>query len=114
MKKTEKPWGWYIVHEENEDNPYKIKTIYIEPHLQFSLQKHKHREEFWVIVKGYGSLTIDDSKWQVSRGDYIHIDKDVVHRLTAGEEGIKFVEVQLGDICDECDIIRLEDDYGRT
>ena len=34
-EKTEKPWGWYIVHEENEDNPYKIKTIYIEPHLSF-------------------------------------------------------------------------------
>jgi len=34
--------------------------------------------------------------------------------LTGGEMGITIVEVQIGDPCDEEDIVRLEDDYGRT
>ena len=33
--------------------------------------------------------------------------------MSAGEFGVKFVEVQVGSICDESDIVRLEDDYGR-
>ena len=28
-ERTEKPWGWFDLHEENETNPYKIKTIHV-------------------------------------------------------------------------------------
>jgi mannose-6-phosphate isomerase len=111
--KVEKPWGWYTVHDTNNIKPYKIKTLYIKPHLQFSLQKHEHREEFWVIVDGDGFLTLSDHHSHVVRGNHIHIGTSVIHRLTAGKDGIKLVEVQLGTICDEDDIVRLKDDYGR-
>ena len=34
--------------------------------------------------------------------------------MKAGPDGILFYEVQMGDKCDEDDIVRIEDDYGRT
>jgi mannose-6-phosphate isomerase-like protein (cupin superfamily) len=111
--RTERPWGWFDVHEEDEINPYKVKTICIKPNHQFSLQRHTQRQEFWVVVEGDAIVTTSTYKCDVKRGDYIHIRKNEIHRMSAGEFGVKFVEVQVGSICDEEDIVRLEDDYGR-
>ena len=36
-----------------------------------------------------------------------------LHRATAGPNGLVFIETQTGK-CEEDDIVRLEDDYGRT
>lgn len=114
MERTERPWGWFDVLEESHINIYKVKTIYVKPNEQFSLQYHTQRQEFWVIVEGDGIVTTSTCKVDVKCGDYIHIRKNEIHRMTAGEFGIKFVEVQFGSVCDEDDIVRLEDDYGRT
>jgi mannose-6-phosphate isomerase-like protein (cupin superfamily) len=111
--RTERPWGWFDTLEENEINPYKIKTIYIKPNHQFSLQRHEKRQEFWVVLEGDGIVTTSTYKCDVKSGDYIHIRKNEIHRMSAGEFGIKFAEVQIGSVCDENDIVRLEDDYGR-
>ena len=114
MKRTEKPWGWFDDLEESQINIYKVKTIYVKPNQQFSLQRHEQREEFWVVVEGDGIVTTSTYKCDVKRGSYIHIRKNEIHRMTAGEFGIKFIEVQVGPVCDEDDIVRLEDDYGRA
>lgn len=46
-------------------------------------------------------------------GDHLHIPKDKPHRLiNLGEEDLEVIEVALG-VCDEDDIVRLEDKYGR-
>ena len=113
-QRTERPWGWFDNLEEGENDPYKVKTIYVKPNHQFSLQRHEQRQEFWVIVEGDGIVTTSTYKTNVRRGDYLHIRKNEIHRMSAGEFGIKFVEVQVGSVCDEDDIVRLEDDYGRT
>ena len=112
-ERTEKPWGWFDLHEESQINIYKVKTIYIKPNHQFSLQRHTQRQEFWVVVEGDGIVTTSTYKCDVKCGSYIHIRKNEIHRMSAGEFGIKFVEVQVGSVCDESDIVRLEDDYGR-
>lgn len=114
MARTEKPWGWYDDLEEGSNTPYKVKTIYIRPNHQFSLQRHNHRQEHWIVVEGDGIVTTSTYTCSVSYGDHIHIRKNEIHRMSAGEFGIKFVEVQTGSICDENDIVRLEDDYGRV
>jgi mannose-6-phosphate isomerase-like protein (cupin superfamily) len=114
MKRTERPWGWFDNLEEGEIDNYKVKTIYVKPNHRFSLQRHEQRQEFWVVVEGDGIVTTSTYEVSVKRGDYIHIRKNEIHRMSAGELGIKFVEVQVGSICDEDDIVRLEDDYGRT
>lgn len=50
-KSYNKPWGAYqtLLIEEN----YQIKIIEIEPGGKLSLQKHIHRCEHWIIVKGH-------------------------------------------------------------
>jgi mannose-6-phosphate isomerase-like protein (cupin superfamily) len=113
MSRTERPWGCFDVLQEDEINPYKVKTICIKPNHQFSLQRHTQRQEFWVVVEGDGIVTTSTYTCDVRRGNVLHIRKNEIHRMSAGEFGIKFIEVQVGSICDEDDIVRLEDDYGR-
>lgn len=111
MNKEERPWGWFKTLEEN--NGYKLKKIYVKPNQQFSLQYHNHREEHWVIVEGSGSITLDENVFPVSVGDFFKIGIKQVHRMKSHLNGIMFYEVQMGTICEESDIVRIEDDYGR-
>jgi mannose-6-phosphate isomerase-like protein (cupin superfamily) len=111
MTKEKRPWGWFETIEEKEK--YKLKKIYINPNQQFSLQYHNYREEHWIVVEGNGFITLDESSFSVSTGDSFQISLKQIHRMKASSKGILFYEVQMGDICEESDIVRLEDDYGR-
>jgi len=64
-------------------------------------------------VRGYGKLTLGSSAHTVGPGDSYTIEKEVVHRLEAYADGLTFIEVQRGE-CTEADIVRIEDDYGRS
>tara|TARA_R100000406_G_C3057042_1_gene110313 strand:+ start:66 stop:416 length:351 start_codon:yes stop_codon:yes gene_type:complete len=109
--RVEKPWGSY---KDLERNPFQvIKIITILPNQRFSLQTHEKREEFWYILSGTGTITLDSETKEVGPKDHFHIPAGMIHRLQGGIEGIKFLEVQQGE-CEESDIIRLEDDYNRV
>ena len=105
-----RPWGTYEVLLDKPD--HKVKEIYVKPNHRFSLQYHDHREEHWVIVEGIGTITQGEIESIIRPGEYAYIPKGSIHRLHGGDEGITFIEVQRG-ICEEDDIIRIEDDYGR-
>ena len=111
-----KPWGSYEVLLDEPE--YKVKKITLNPNQQFSLQYHNHRTEDWVIVEGSGfvstapQMTVGIIK-PCTVGDKFHIPLKNIHRATAGDDGLAFIEVQRGE-CDEKDIVRLEDDYGRV
>ena len=108
-----KPWGNYqTLHMKGN---YQIKVITIKPGGKLSLQKHEHRCEHWVIVKGALKVTKGDKKSNKQVNDYIFIDKEEVHRLENEQEvNAELVEIQYGDYLGEDDIIRLDDKYGRT
>ena len=111
----EKPWGKYEVLLDEPE--YKVKKITLNPNQQFSLQYHNNRSEDWVIVEGSGTVaTAPPLKVGIIKpcavGDRFHIPKKHMHRATAGDDGLVFIEVQIGK-CEEEDIVRLEDDYGR-
>jgi len=106
----ERPWGTYEILLE-EDN-YKVKRIKINPYQQFSLQYHNYRDEYWTIVDGSGKVIIDGTKYSTSSKTSYYIPKQSVHRAIASGDGLTFIEVQVGN-CDEDDIVRLQDDYGR-
>ena len=109
--RVEKPWGSY---KDLERNPFQvIKIITILPNQRFSLQTHEKREEFWYILSGTGTITLDSETKEVGPKDHFHIPAGMIHRLQGGIEGIKFLEVQQGE-GEETDIIRLEDDYNRV
>lgn len=113
-QKISRPWGWY----ENlySNRTYKVKRLCVDPGKSISLQRHFHRNEQWVVVKGSGTIYLSDCPGgkETTVSDVHHIGIEEIHRLRGGRDGILIVEVQYGDMCIEEDIERLEDDYGRV
>jgi len=110
--RTERPWGWF---ESVTVQPgFKIKRIGVWPGQQISLQKHHHRAEHWVVVRGRAHVTLDDQVFDLSPGQHCDIALGQVHRLANRTTApLEIVEVQFGDALREDDIVRLSDDYGR-
>ncbi len=106
--KKERPWGYFEVLYEGEN--YKVKKLVIKPGQRTSLQKHLKRSEYLVVVNKYYKKTKID---EINKGDFFIIKKEQRHRLSnETNEDLIIIETQVGD-CDENDIIRIEDDYGR-
>jgi len=110
QKEMKKPWGMYEVLLNEPE--YKVKRITLNPNQQFSLQYHNHRWEDWVIVQGSGVVYTSGYAKPCRVGDRFNIAPKNIHRATASDDGLVFIEVQRGS-CYEEDIVRLEDDYGR-
>ena len=106
-----RPWGWYEVLAVGEG--YQIKRLHLEPHRRFSLQRHHHRSEQWLVVAGEGVVQLDEANLKVLPGQGLEVPVACVHRASAGPQGLEIVEVQRGSVLREDDIERLEDDYGR-
>ena len=111
MEKVDRPWGWY--ENLQNDERYKVKRLFIRPNQKISLQYHNQRDEHWVVVSGNGKLELNDEVKNISIGDYIFVPVSSKHRITGGNGGIMIIEIQLGKLCDEEDIVRIQDDYGR-
>jgi mannose-6-phosphate isomerase-like protein (cupin superfamily) len=110
---TQRPWGWYQTVAEADGN--KIKRIGVLPGQQISLQKHRHRAEHWVVVKGVARVTLDDHTFDLAAGQHCDIARGQVHRLgNPTREPVEIVEVQFGAYLGEDDIVRLSDDFGRA
>lgn len=110
----QRPWGYYKTTVLNDY--FQAKIISIKPGEQLSLQSHNHREEYWIIVHGNGTVQLDKSIFPVSCGSTIFIPLGCKHRLknTDIKESLIISEVQIGDYFGEDDIIRYEDVYGRV
>lgn len=107
-----RPWGFYQTLLLGDG--YQVKAITLNPSSALSLQKHEHRAEHWVIVKGAPLITVDDKTRVHQIGEKVFIDKNTPHRAeNYNSEPAVIVEVQLGQYLGEDDIIRLADIYGR-
>ena len=108
-----RPWGTFTVLDEGQD--FKVKRIEVLPGKRLSYQKHTHRAEHWVVVQGTAKVTLDDHEIVVRPGQSIDIAIGAAHRVeNPGEETLLFIEVQRGVYLGEDDIVRLQDDFGRT
>lgn len=99
-----------------EDQPnYKVKRITVSPGHRLSYQRHARRSEHWFVVEGLARVTLDGVVHDLGPGRAIDIPKGAAHRVeNPGGEELLFIEVQRGTYFGEDDILRLEDDYGRT
>ncbi len=107
-----RPWGSYDSIE-NADN-FQVKRLIVKPGAVLSLQKHAHRSEHWVVVKGKARITKNDEVFDLNVNESTYIAIGDVHRIANPfDEPAHIIEVQCGDYLGEDDIVRLEDDYGR-
>ena len=108
-----RPWGTFTVLDEGKG--FKVKRIEVLPGKRLSYQKHAKRAEHWVVVQGTARVTLDDRQLIITAGDAVDIAVGAAHRVeSASDETLIFIEVQRGDYLGEDDIVRLQDDYGRT
>jgi mannose-1-phosphate guanylyltransferase/mannose-6-phosphate isomerase len=110
--RVHRPWGWYQTMDLGER--FRVKRIQVTPGKQLSLQKHHHRAEHWVVVKGTAEVTRDDEVLIVRENESIYLPLGCVHRLAnPGKIPVEIIEVQTGAYLEEDDIVRVEDDFGR-
>ena len=80
-----------------------------------SLQKHFHRSEHWVITQGKPQITLNKKSFLKKPFETIFIPKGAIHRIqNSSNKIVKIMEVQLGSVLKETDIVRYEDVYGRV
>ena len=107
-----RPWGYY--QDVDLAGRYRVKRIVVKPGSKLSLQKHFHRSEHWVVVKGTAEATIGSEPRTVHENESIYIPIGSIHRLAnPGKIPLELIEVQVGSYLGEDDIVRLDDVYGR-
>lgn len=108
-----RPWGNFNLLETK--NNYKLKTIEVKPGKRLSLQKHFHRNEHWIVLKGTATVTIGKNKKLVRTNESVYIPMGKKHRLANdGKIDLILIEVQVGDYLKEDDIVRYDDDFKRA
>ncbi len=112
-RRVHRPWGYY--ESVDGGDRFQVKRIVVAPGGKLSLQKHHHRAEHWVVVRGTAEVTIGETVQVVHENESIYIPIGSVHRLAnPGRIGLELIEVQTGSYLGEDDIIRLDDVYRRT
>lgn len=107
-----RPWGYY--QGVDVGGRYQVKRIVVKPDAKLSLQKHFHRAEHWVVVRGTAEVTVGTETRTVHENESTYIPIGSVHRLTnPGKIPLELIEVQVGSYLGEDDIVRLNDQYGR-
>ncbi|MGO9742429.1 MAG: cupin domain-containing protein, partial [Roseiarcus sp.] len=112
-KRMYRPWGYY--QSVDEGQRYQVKRIMVSPGQRLSLQKHYHRAEHWIIVRGTAEVTRGAETLVVHENESIYLPIGIVHRLTnPGKIDLELIEVQTGSYLGEDDIIRFDDIYDRA
>ena len=111
--RVHRPWGWYQTMDLGER--FRVKRIQVAPGKQLSLQKHHHRAEHWVVVSGTAEVTRDGEVLLVRENESVYLPLGCVHRLAnPGKIPVQIIEIQTGAYLEEDDIVRLQDDFGRS
>jgi mannose-1-phosphate guanylyltransferase/mannose-6-phosphate isomerase len=111
--KVHRPWGSY--QSVDNGDRHQVKRIVVKPGQRLSLQKHYHRSEHWIVVRGAARVTVNEDVKTVHENESIYIPMGAVHRLeNPGKILLELIEVQTGSYLGEDDIIRIEDDYRRS
>ncbi|PIU58465.1 MAG: mannose-6-phosphate isomerase [Deltaproteobacteria bacterium CG07_land_8_20_14_0_80_38_7] len=104
-----KPWGKYIILEKKSN--FWIKKLFVHRDARLSLQSHKNRSEFWIVLSGEIEVVKGRSNLKLRSGEFLEINKNEKHRITGLKDSL-ILEIALGKPR-ERDIIRFKDDYGR-
>ena len=111
-----KPWGNEIIWARTYK--YVGKKLFIQNGEKLSLQYHKIKDETIYVVTGLLTLeylTTDATGTKevklLKAGDSFHIPPGMVHRMIANHGNVEVMEVSTPELED---VVRLQDDYGRS
>jgi len=108
-----RPWGKYDCIDGGAR--YQVKRITVNPGAKLSVQKHHHRAEHWVVVRGTALVLCGEDTLLVTENQSTYIPLGEIHALeNPGKTPLELIEVQSGSYLGEDDIIRFEDKYGRA
>ncbi len=110
MKTVEKPWGkevWFA-----QTDKYVGKLLYLLPGKRLSLQLHRVKDETLCLLEGDCVIQCGDVEHRFTRirEESLRIAPGTVHRIST-QGGAVLMEVSTPEVED---VVRLEDDYGRT
>jgi mannose-1-phosphate guanylyltransferase/mannose-6-phosphate isomerase len=109
---VERPWGSYTLLGKGPG--YKLKMVEVKPGGKLSHQLHHHRSEHWIIISGTAKITRGDEVFHLHPNESTFIPFSTPHRLeNPGLIPLKLIEVQIGELLEERDIVRFKDIYGR-
>lgn len=107
-----RPWGAYETIDLSDR--FQVKRIVVNPGAALSLQKHFHRAEHWIVVKGTAQITVGENEIVLREDQSTYIPLGTMHRLVnPGKIPLELIEVQTGSYLGEDDIVRFDDKYGR-
>jgi len=113
IEEERRPWGSF--HTLEEGPRYKVKRLVVLPGQRLSLQKHRRRAEHWVVVSGTATVVSGTRVLTLPRRACTVIPRQAWHRIeNRGRTPLVVIEVQHGTYLGEDDIVRKQDDYGRT
>lgn len=76
---------------------------------------HHHRAGHWVVVSGTAEVTVDDVVRLLTENQSVCTPLGSRHRLeNPGKVDFEVIEVQSGGYLGEDDIVRFNDQYGRS
>ena len=108
-----RPWGFYRVIAQGKN--YAVKIIHVKPGQQLSVQSHNYRSEHWVVADGKAFILLGEKEMTLNVGQSVDIPVNAVHSLqNPFNSDLEIVELQMGEIISEDDIIRYSDIYGRV
>ena len=111
-RRVNRPWGAYESIDSSER--FQVKRITVNPGACLSLQRHHHRAEHWIVVKGTARITKGSEVITVTENESTYIPLGTKHRLeNPGKIPLELIEVQSGSYLGEDDIERFDDRYGR-
>ncbi|MBP7212445.1 mannose-1-phosphate guanylyltransferase/mannose-6-phosphate isomerase, partial [bacterium] len=106
-KTVYRPWGFYTCIAQGKG--FLTKIIHVNPAQKLSVQSHNHRSEHWVVLSGKAKVILEGKEYILTPGHSIDIPLKAIHSLqNPFEDDMEIIEVQLGDLLIEEDIIRYE------
>ncbi|MFA7659199.1 MAG: mannose-1-phosphate guanylyltransferase/mannose-6-phosphate isomerase [Candidatus Gastranaerophilaceae bacterium] len=112
-KTVYRPWGFYTVLAQGKG--FLTKLIHVNTGQKLSVQSHNHRSEHWVVLSGKAKVVLKNKEYILPSGRSIDIPVKAVHSLqNPYKAALEIIEVQLGELLIEDDIVRYEDIYGRV
>ena len=111
-RRVNRPWGAYEGLDDGDG--FLVKRITVNPGASLSLQRHNHRAEHWVVVRGTAEVTCENVVQTLTANQSLYIPVGDKHRLSnPADDLLEIIEVQTGELLSEDDIERFDDQYGR-